>query len=223
VCDDLGHRIWRRLSCRYGRKLVCLVIRFCTWISLQPPLWSWTTWLYHKKGNLTQNSTVYCAYGNTVNFSHMSRMHFSASLRLLKPMHAQMPKNATNHARNRPFPEARGLPSNTRMLGPTPLTTPNDSSIALRTSTTQQSPHWLQWDATNSPPNCPFPFDDHHQNLIHPYQARPHSLPQTASRSNHPCHHCSHVRTDRWNECSVPIALRCMQWRANNAQSTVIA
>jgi len=22
--------------------------------------------------------------------------------------------------------------------------------------------------ATNSPPNCPFPFDDHHQNQIHP-------------------------------------------------------
>jgi len=27
------------------------------------------------------------------------------------------------------------------------------------------------------PPNCPFPFDDHHQNLTHPYRARPHSTP----------------------------------------------
>jgi len=47
-------------------------------------------------------------------------------------------------------------------------------------------------------PNCPLPFDDHHQNLIHLYRARPHSPPQTASRSNHPCHHCSHLLTDRW-------------------------
>jgi len=49
-------------------------------------------------------------------------------------------------------------------------------------------------------PNCPFPFDDHHQNVIHPYWARPHSPLQTASRSNQPCRHCSHVRTDRWDK-----------------------
>jgi len=46
------------------------------------------------------------------------------------------------------------------------------------------------------PPNCPFPFNDHHQN---PYRARPHSPPQTASRSNQPCCHCSHVWTDTWD------------------------
>jgi len=27
-------------------------------------------------------------------------------------------------------------------------------------------------------PKMPFPFDDHHQNLIHPFRARPHSTPQ---------------------------------------------
>jgi len=47
-------------------------------------------------------------------------------------------------------------------------------------------------------PKLPLPFDDHHQNLIHSYRARPHSPPQTASRSIHPCRHCSHVRIDRW-------------------------
>jgi len=52
--------------------------------------------------------------------------------------------------------------------------------------------------ALYSPPNCPFPFDDYHQNLIHPYRALPHSPPQTTSWSNLPCCHCSHVRTDRW-------------------------
>jgi len=28
--------------------------------------------------------------------------------------------------------------------------------------TIHHSPHWLQWDAPNSPQNCPFHFDDHH-------------------------------------------------------------
>jgi len=27
---------------------------------------------------------------------------------------------------------------------------------------TQQSPHWLQWDAPNSPPKLPLPIDVHH-------------------------------------------------------------
>jgi len=88
--------------CRSGR-VAFVLIHICTWISLQPSFRSWT-WLYYKKGNSTQNSMVYRAYGNSVNFLHTSRVHLSASLRLLKPMHAQMPKNATNHARNRPFP-----------------------------------------------------------------------------------------------------------------------
>jgi len=76
-------------------------------------------------------------------------------------------------------------------------------------TTTQQSPHWLQWDTANSPPNCPFPFDDHHQNLIHPYRARPHSPPQTASGSNQPFCHNTDVRTDRrgTDDRSITIAL----------------
>jgi len=39
-------------------RLFCYI--FCTRISLQPPLRSWT-WLYHKKGNSTQNwSVLFC-------------------------------------------------------------------------------------------------------------------------------------------------------------------
>jgi len=103
-----------------------------------------------------------------------------------------------------PLPlEARGLPSNTWMPGPTPLTTHHAKRQLDRYThfhtTSQQSPHWLQWDAANSPPYCPFPFDDHHQNLIHPHRDRPHSSPETASRSNQPFCHNSHVRTDRWD------------------------
>jgi len=37
--------------------------------------------------------------------------------------------------------------------------------------------------------NCPFPFDNHHPNLMYPSLNRPHSPPETASRSNQPfCH-----------------------------------
>ena len=57
-------------------------------------------------------------------------------------------------------------------------------------------------------------------NLIHPYRARPHSPPQTASGSNQPCCHCSHVRTDRWDDMVSNIsALLCYadsERRANN-------
>ena len=106
--------------------------------------------------------------------------------------------------------EARGLPSNTWMPGPIPLTTPNDSSIALRTSTQRCNKVPIGYNATPQihPPNCPFPFDDHHQNLIHPFRARRHSPPQTASRSNQPFCHNTHVRTDEDDECSITIPLR---------------
>jgi len=87
------------------------------------------------------------------------------------------------------------------MPGPTPLTAPNDSSIAVRTSTQWRNKVPTGYNGTPQihSPNCPFPFDDHHQNLIHPYQVRPHSPPQTASGCNQPFCHCSHVRTDRWD------------------------
>jgi len=42
----------------------------------------------------------------------------------------------------------------------------------------QESPHWLQWYTPNSPQNSPFPFDDHHQNVIHPVLDRPLSPPK---------------------------------------------
>jgi len=86
-------------------------------------------------------------------------------------------------------------------------------------TTSQQRPNGSSGTPQIHPQNCSFPFDDHHQNLIHCLQVRPHSPSQTASQSIHMCGHCSHVRTDRWkrrDECSVPRALCCMQRRANN-------
>ena len=74
----------------------------------------------------------------------------------------------------------------------------NKSSKSFEKSASQR-PHWLQWDAWIHPQNCLFPFDDHYQNLIHPYQVRPHSPPQTACGSNQPFCHNTHVQTDRWD------------------------
>ena len=108
--------------------------------------------------------------------------------------------------------EARGLSSNTWMPGSTPLTMPNDSSIAVRTSTQWRNKVPIGYNGT---PQI------HHQNLIHPYQARPHSPPQTVSGYNQLFCHNSHVCTDRWakqmfSNISTPLyRQRC----ANNKNS----
>jgi len=109
-----------------------------------------------------------------------------------------------------PLPlEARGLPSNTLVRGPTPLPTTNDRSVGLHTSAQLRNKGpFGNYDGTPEihPQNCPFPFDDHHQNLIHPYQVRPHSPPQMASGSNRPfCHNtlCGQTHTDGPGECSA--------------------
>jgi len=49
--------------------------------------------------------------------------------------------------------------TNTWMPGPTPLTTPNDSSIAMRTFTQRRNKVPIGYNETPSihPPNCPFP------------------------------------------------------------------
>jgi len=131
-------------------------------------------------------------------------------------------RKCSNPCQKQPLPlEACGPPSNTWMPWPTPLTTPNDSSIALRTSTQRRNKVPIGYNGTPQihPPKCPFRFDDHHQNLIHRFQARPHSPRQTASQSIHVCGHSSYLRTDRRkrrDECSVPSALRSVERRANN-------
>jgi len=138
---------------RSGR--VAFFDTFCTWISRQPPLRSWT-WLYHKKGNLTQNSMVCRAYGNTAYFSHASMYPYGAIVRYWTKMFSKRRKPC----QKQPLPlEARGLPSNTWMPGPTPLTTPNDSSIAARTSTQRRNKVPIGYNGTPQihPQSAPSP------------------------------------------------------------------
>ena len=85
---------------------------------------------------------------------------------------------------------ACGPSSNTPIPPPSPLTTPNDSSVGSRTSARlcKKVPFGYNGMPQIHSQNCPFPFDDHH----------PHSLSQTASRSNQPfCHSTLSGPSDR--------------------------
>jgi len=129
---------------------------------------------------------VYRAYGNTANFSHTSRssivtvistafVHWIALTRKFEFGRKLCQKQTL------PL-KAREPPSNTWMPGPTQLATPHDSSIVLRIFTQRRNKVPIGYKGTPQihPPNCPLPFDDHRQNLIHPFRARPDSPPQTA-------------------------------------------
>ena len=74
-------------------------------------------------------------------------------------------------------------------------------------TTSQQSPHWLQWDTPNSPQNCPLYFDNNHPYLIYMYPSIDWSCSpaQMASASNQLFCHSTHSRpTDGLGEKPVP-------------------
>jgi len=79
----------------------------------------------------------------------------------LKRMRVQMLKNARNHARSSPFLLRHvDFHLTDECLGP-PHSPRHTTARSLYThfhTTTQQGPHWLQWDAANSPPKLPLPF-----------------------------------------------------------------
>jgi len=100
--------------------------------------------------------TISCPYGNIVNFSHMSWIHFSAnnmSFYPFKPMGKPILETA-------PSPWGMWTPSNTWMPGPTPLTIPNDSSIGSCTSTQLRNkcPTGYNGIPQIHPKNCPSPL-----------------------------------------------------------------
>jgi len=70
----------------------------------------------------------------------------------------------------------------------------------FHTRVNNQSIHHFCIVFTSNPHFDLEPDYDHHQNLIHPYRARPHSPRQSASGSDQPFCHNSHVRTDRWDK-----------------------
>jgi len=80
----MAHGVYLRGYCRYDNttlwpRLLNIGngVTFL-YISPQPALRSWT-WLYRQKANETTFPTIYCPYGNILNFSRTSRIHFSAN------------------------------------------------------------------------------------------------------------------------------------------------
>jgi len=49
----------------------------------------------------------------------------------------------------------------------------NLGRVCCSRTTMQQSPHWLHGTSHIYPHNCPFPFDDNHPYLIHPFSTNP--------------------------------------------------
>jgi len=65
-------------------------------------------------------------------------------------------------------------------------------------TTMQQSPHWLQLDAPNSPPKLPLPFQ-RSPHLIHPSLDWLHSPSKMATGSNQPFLHITHQTQTDWH------------------------
>jgi len=151
---------------------------------------------------------VYHAYGNTAYFSNRSRLSISMSVYpyvAIVKYWTKISQNAENHARNSPF-FLRHVDFHLthECLGPphSPRQTTARSLYALPHNDATKSPFPIGYNGTPQihPPNCPCPFDDHHQNLIHPYRARP--PPQRAKRHPDPISRfatASHVRADKWD------------------------
>jgi len=102
--------------------MCCVTFLYINFSSTSTLILNLSTWLYYKKANRTQNSVIYSAGGNIVNFSHTSRLSISTPFLHCK-LYGQIFKKCRKPCQKQPLPlEAHGLPSNTWMPGPTPLT-----------------------------------------------------------------------------------------------------
>jgi len=117
-----------------------------------------------------------------------------------KNYRAQMPKNARNHARNSPFPLTHvDVHLTYECLDPP------HSPCQMTARSLYALPHN---DATNCPlvttgrrkftPKLPLPLRRSPPKSNIPIPSPTHSPPPTASGSNQPFRHNSHVQTDRW-------------------------
>jgi len=118
------------------------------------------TWLYLLKANETLIPTISCLCGNSVNFSCTSWIHFCAKNMSFCPFKS-MGCKCQKIPQIAPSSWGMWTPSNTWMPGPTPLTTPNDSSISSHTNTQLYNKFPLGYNGTPQihPQKCPFLFD----------------------------------------------------------------
>jgi len=129
---------------------------------------------------------MYCPYGNIISFFHARVKYISFKHTPLKPL-GHMGGKQPQHS---PLPLQHVDPHLIRQC----LGRPHSP---IQTTTTQRSPHCLQWDTQFTSKPAPSPLDDHHPHLIHPSLDRSYSPSQTASRSIQPfCHSTLSTLTD---------------------------
>jgi len=166
-----------------------------------------------RKDNEMSIPTMYCPYGNIIDFSRTSRIHSCYKIR-----HCNHWANGGKRPQNPPISlDARGPHLIHECLGdPTHHAKRQlDRFRYFRTAIRTKSALVTMRRPKFTPKNCPFPFDDNHRHLIHPSLDRPHSLSQTASGSNQPfCHNTLRTDrpTDRWSRrmfgnMSAPLAM----------------
>jgi len=149
-----------RWCCSGGFAFVLLHV--FTWISLQPPTSIFNLNTPKEREFDTEFNGVPCVRKYYQFFTHESiiNQYVSASVcRHCKVLDENFAKRRKPRQKQPLSLEARGLPSNTWMPGPMHPTHHAKRQLDRCTqfhTTTQQSLHWLQWDAANSPPNCPF-------------------------------------------------------------------
>jgi len=164
---------------------------------------------------IKQHFQISCFYGNIVNFSHMSRIHFSAnstSFCPFKRMGTQMPKNP----RNSPFPFSHVDPHliHQCLVPPYSPRRVTAQSVHALPHNYATKDHWLQRDTSNSPTKLPLPIRrlPPPSNTPIPWSTpltTPNGMwiqsaisPQYTLRTDRP--------TDRWSRrmfCSAPLAM----------------
>ena len=96
---------------------------------------------------------------------------------VIPPIHKNGGANAEKCQKQSLPLEAHGPLSNTSMPRPTPLTTSNDSLIAVRTSAQLCNKVPMCYNGTPQIHPQNYPFDDHYQNLVHPFLNQPLTTP----------------------------------------------
>jgi len=153
------------------------------------------TRLYLRKANEPPIPTIYCAHGNTVNFSRTSRIHFCQNA---------IQTSGIEQLQNLPFllGHRDAYLIHECLSRPTHHPKRQLDRFTHFHTTTQQSPNWLQWDVPHLSPKVLLPLQRSPPHLIHPSLDRPHSPPHTASRSNQHTFQTD-TQTDRWDRQQI--------------------
>jgi len=145
---------------------MCQLLHFCQLLS-NPSINSNLSILTENQGNVDSNDVLSVRKYYQI-FMHESNTKYT--IETIAPMGQTTQKSTPSHW-------GTWTPSNTWMPGVTPLTIPNDSSIAAHTSAqlSNKVPSGYNGMPQIHPQNCPFPSTITTPHLIHPSLDRHHS------------------------------------------------